>query len=105
MATGKDGGGFERDFGYLIPFLDRIEQAGAGLTAPGAREELARLMSGEKARWIRIRELLVGASGGAAQVPGQLAPARSQERAAVKGESAGPLHVHNGLTVGDLKSR
>lgn len=98
MAQGKNPGGFERDFGYLLPFLDRVEQAGTQLTAPGAREELGRLLSGERARWVRIRELLAGAPGGNAAAPGDLAPVKSQQRAAVLNGSAGP-----GLTVGPLK--
>lgn len=60
----KESGGFDRDFGYLIPFLDRVSQAAARLS-PESRAELERLMSGEKEKWQRIRDVLAGAPGAA----------------------------------------
>ena len=68
-------GQFDKDFGYLLPFLDRIAQAADSLSNPAAGRELKELVSGEKARWIRIRELLdnpttaTGASGAKAKAP------------------------------------
>ena len=55
--------GFDRDIGYLMPFLDRVTAAAGELQDASAREELQRLMAEEKARWARIQELLGGASG------------------------------------------
>lgn len=52
---------FEKDFGYLIPFIDRIAAAANQITSDGAREEFSRLVSDERARWTRIRQLLSGA--------------------------------------------
>jgi hypothetical protein len=51
-------GEFDKDFGYLLPFLDKIAQAADSLSNSAAGKELRELVSGEKARWIRIRELL-----------------------------------------------
>ena len=51
-------GPFDKDFGYLLPFLDKIAQAADSLSNPAAGRELTELVSGEKARWNRIRELL-----------------------------------------------
>jgi hypothetical protein len=56
-------GGFEKDIGYLMPFLERVAAAASQLPDVGAREELTRLMAEEKARWARIQELLGGATG------------------------------------------
>ena len=56
---------FARDFGYLMPFLDKVEAATGSIADPAAREEAKRLLSGEKERWTRARELLAGAPGGA----------------------------------------
>ena len=62
-------GEFDKDFGYLMPFLDKVAGAAASLADPAARSELTRLIAEEKARWARIRELLGGASGRAATAP------------------------------------
>jgi hypothetical protein len=61
---------FARDFGYLIPFLDKVEKAAGALTDPSARAEAMRLAGEEKARWNRLRALLEGAPGGSAAEPG-----------------------------------
>ena len=62
-------GEFDKDFGYLMPFLDKVAGAAGSLADPGARAELAKLIADEKARWARIRELLGGAAGQAATAP------------------------------------
>jgi len=62
-------GEFDKDFGYLMPFLDKVAGAAASLADPAARSELTRLIAEEKARWARIRELLGGASGRATTAP------------------------------------
>jgi hypothetical protein len=51
---------FDKDFGYLMPFLDKIAAAAGGIADPAAREEFARLVAGEKDKWARIRQLLSG---------------------------------------------
>jgi hypothetical protein len=107
-------GAFDKDFGYLMPFLDRVSAAAAELSDAAAREELVRLMAEEKARWARIQELLGGA-------PGRGAPAGRGAEAPISPTSPGvpstapqaarassddvnrvaPWRV--GLTVGSLK--
>lgn len=86
---------FERDFGYLMPFLDKIEKAAGELSDPAAREEAARLAAEEKQRWTRMRTLLGGAKGAAA------APA---ERADLRAEAPRPpVAPAGGFTVGSLR--
>jgi hypothetical protein len=73
-------GEFDKDFGYLMPFLDKVAGAAQTLTNPAARAELTRLVADEKAKWTRIRELLSGATGQAQPAPQvtlQSAPATS----------------------------
>lgn len=55
-------GAFEKDFSYLMPFLDKIASASGAVSDPALREELAQLVSGQKERWTRIREILSGAA-------------------------------------------
>ncbi len=54
---------FARDFGYLMPFLDKVAKAAASLPDPAARAEATRLASEEKVRWERLKQLLAGSSG------------------------------------------
>jgi len=71
-------GGFDKDFGYLMPFLDKVGVAASQLPDAQAREELTRLIAEEKVRWARIRQLLGGASGhGAAPASAGPLPGRS----------------------------
>ena len=59
MAEGQ----FDKDFGYLMPFLDKVALAASSLADATAREELMRLVADEKPRWTRIRQLLSAAQG------------------------------------------
>ena len=52
---------FDKDFGYLMPFLDKVAAAASELQDTAAREELIRLVAEEKQQWARIRQLLSGA--------------------------------------------
>ncbi|AKJ05865.1 hypothetical protein ATI61_110386 [Archangium gephyra] len=91
--------GFDRDIGYLMPFLDRVTAAAETLPDATAREELKRLMADEKARWARIQQLLGGAAGKGTGTPSnapQLARARADEINREQPRQAG-------LTVGSLK--
>ncbi len=110
--TGGAAGAFDRDFGYLLPFLDKVTAAASQLPDPAARSELQRLMADEKQRWARVRELLSGAQGratpGAAQ--GRATPGAAQGRAALAGpmppSAARPVSAPAAagqLTVGSLK--
>lgn len=86
-------GPFEKDFGYLIPFLDRVAAAAGELADPAARAELSRLMAEEKQRWARIQALLSGEKGAAA--PSAAAP--SAAAPSTKPDAA------PGFTVGSLR--
>lgn len=97
-------GRFDKDLGYLMPFLDRVAQAAPELEDPAARAELTRLMSEEKQRWARIRELLGGAKGrpDAVALP---PPARPTPPARVEPPPRLPEYQPEalGLTVGSLR--
>lgn len=93
---------FDKDFGYLMPFLDRVSASAPTLRDPAAREELARLMAGERERWARIRELLAGAAGGS---PTPAQAALDNPPGARSGEpQTGATDTHS-FTVGSLRPR
>ena len=96
---------FDRDFGYLMPVLDKVAAAASGVEDPAARAELARLVADEKARWNRIRELLRGAPAGTAAPAGSRsgAPAQTLARSSADGINRVAPQM-TGLTVGSLKS-
>ncbi len=95
---------FDKDFGYLMPFLDKVAAAASELQDPAAREELARLMADEKARWNRIRELLRGAGGSKAAPEGARTGAPSQTLARSSADGINRVAPQmTGLTVGSLK--
>lgn len=91
-------GEFDKDFGYLMPFLDKIGAAANSLSNPAARDELRQLIAGEKGRWMRIRELLANPASAAVastvNKPSGQAPSPSPE------PNAPPQ-----FTVGSLKGR
>ena len=112
----KQSGGFDRDFGYLMPFLDRVAAAASELPDAQAREELIRLMAEEKVRWARIQQLLGGASGqGAAPAPAAApraqapktsphSPSSAPELARARGDEINRVQPRQaGFTVGSLK--
>lgn len=94
---------FDRDFGYLMPFLDKVAAAAATLEDTAARDELTRLISEEKARWNRVRELLRGATGTRA-APAKPSAGPAQELARSSGDGINRVApLMTGLTVGSLK--
>ncbi|KFA89504.1 hypothetical protein [Archangium violaceum] len=99
--------GFDRDIGYLMPFLDRVATAADSLPDATAREELKRLMADEKARWARIQELLGGAAGKGTPAPAaaaRRAPANAPELARSRADEVNREQPRRaGLTVGSLK--
>lgn len=92
--------GFDRDFGYLMPFFDRITSAASGLS-PEASAELKRLMTGEKEKWLRIRGLL---SGNAPTRLASDAPSTAN-RGPQPQRSATSPELRPTLTVGSLRRR
>ena len=96
MADGQ----FDKDFGYLMPFLDKVAAAASALNDPAASEELARLMTDEKTRWARIRQLLSGAQPKPAARPAIKATA---ERTASTVESNATNKEVATFTVGSLR--
>lgn len=107
-------GAFEKDLGYLMPFLEKVTAAAEELPDAAARDELRRLMADEKARWARIRDLLGGAPGrpgaraGVPVSPPASAPTRLPEGAPkLARESADTINRvapgMAGFTVGSLK--
>ncbi len=96
-------GPFEKDFGYLLLFLDRIAQAADSLSNPAASRELRELVSGEKTRWIRIRELLENASKVTDHTP-RASPTHAAADAPAPSPPAGRPAPPQ-FTVGSLKSR
>ncbi len=76
---------FDKDFGYLIPFLGKVAEAANTIADPAAREELKRLVAGEQSKWLRIQQLLSGAAAKAAQPANS--PAAAGDKAAVERSS------------------
>jgi hypothetical protein len=87
---------FEKDFGYLMPFLDKIAAAATALPDQAARAELAQLITDEKRRWSRIRELLSGATS-----TGEPTPTAT----AAKEVPSTPVKLQPSFTVGSLRQQ
>lgn len=81
---------FEKDFSYLMPFIDRIAAAAREIPNEASREEFTRLVSDERARWSRIREILAGA----VEAP--------QDQSQTESEESKPQFQ---FTVGSLRKR
>ncbi len=98
-------GAFEKDFGYLLPFLDKVAAAASELPDAAAREELSRLIAEEKVRWARVRELLRGAPGqSSAPRGGGPRPAVAPPLARASADNINRVAPGMaGLTVGSLK--
>ncbi len=102
MAEGQ----FDKDFGYLMPFLDKVAAAASSISDPAAREELKRLVSDEKPRWTRIRQLLSGAPGTASnQAPGPVAQPLANGAAFRNDKPSEPPREPLSFTVGSLRPR
>jgi hypothetical protein len=108
----KNDAGFERDFGYLMPFLDKLSETAKTLADPAARERLSRLMAEEKERWAEIRALVSGkpAVGGAQRSGGRPGSGGTAESSAKPGTvpprraaSPEPSSTAGRLTVGSLR--
>ena len=83
---------FEKDFGYLMPFIKKVTDAARAFPDIAAREELSQLVAGEEARWSRIGELLAGG------------PAPSTSSAAATATTSAPQPPAFTFTVGSLRN-
>ena len=98
-------GEFDKDFGYLMPFLDRVATAAASLADPAARAELTRLMAEEKTRWARIRQLLGGASGQAQAAPTAATTSGKDNAPAAASTASTEARELHSFTVGSLRPK
>ncbi|HVG18706.1 MAG TPA: hypothetical protein VNI02_06605 [Blastocatellia bacterium] len=102
MAEGQ----FDKDFGYLMPFLDKVASATGGIADTAAREELTRLIADEKQRWARIRQLLSGSPGQPSKQTGRPAAKPLPRGEGVEsGRPAGLPGEPLSFTVGSLRPR
>jgi hypothetical protein len=100
------GGAFDKDFGYLMPFLDKVAAAASAMPDRAARDELTRLMADEKLRWNRIRSLLAGAAGEPAKrAEGAATTARPVQSATAEPVAETVVRESFSFTVGSLRSR
>ena len=90
---------FDKDFGYLMPFLDKVAAAANGLPDAAAREELTRLIGEEKQRWTRVRQLLSGAASALAGDASSARAATAEKPVAQHSTTERPV-----FTVGSLRS-
>ncbi len=97
MADGQ----FDKDFGYLIPFLDKVAAAAEALADPAAKAELTKLLAGEKQRWVRARQLLSGASASPQAADRAPVAARLPAEPSAKQEA----EPARSFTVGSLRPR
>ncbi len=101
MAEGQ----FDKDFGYLMPFLDKVAASANNLSDPAAREELKRLIADEKPRWSRIRQLLSGASGQSPSASKTVEANSARTDPAAQPESSVTAKEPLSFTVGSLRPR
>lgn len=82
---------FDRDLGYLLPFLGRVVAYAEAQPEP-LRGALLAQLDGETARWAAIQALLDGAAPDAAPQPSSVAPpAKTPLPARSGGWTIGPL--------------
>lgn len=92
---------FDRDFGYLIPFLEKVTNAAESMSSP-AGAELRDLLSGEVAKWNRIRALLSGAASQPAPTPRTRGPAPTPSPEQTMREVS---PYASSMTVGSLRGK
>lgn len=99
-------GAFEKDFGYLMPFLDKIAAASNSISDQAQRQEFAGLVSGQKERWNRIRELLSGTASSSSETGGKpvqsnpIADHTDRQKTTLSDK---PAREHFHFTVGSLR--
>ena len=99
------GGAFEKDFGYLIPFLEKVAAAADTVADAAAREELKRLVAGEQSRWLRIRELLSGGPSTASRQTAMPAAPVAQPSTGIPSPHGAQPSPPKQFTVGSLRPR
>ena len=98
---------FDKDFGYLMPFLAKVAEAADAITDTAAREELKRLVAGEQSKWQRIQQLLSGAPAKSALAANPTAGAAAKVAGGVPAPApAAPQTApERRFTVGSLRPR
>jgi len=98
-------GQFDKDFGYLMPFLDKVAAAANNLSDTAARDELKRIIADEKSKWARIRQLLAGASGASSNAAPTPVAAVSPIATSKPVEQSAQQKETLSFTVGSLRPR
>lgn len=96
-------GAFEKDFGYLMPFLDKVAAATDSISDLAAREEFNGLVSGEKERWMRIRQLLSGATREPSKPPEKISDSNPNDDSPNEQAADEPASERFQFTVGSLR--
>ena len=96
---------FDKDFGYLMPFLGKVAEAASTIADPAAREELKRLVAGEQAKWLRIQQLLSGATGQAAPQANPSTAAAEKAPGGATAPAEPQQATERRFTVGSLRPR
>lgn len=98
-------GTFDKDFGYLMPFLDKVTSAASAISDPASREECRQLVDGEKERWTRIRQLLSGSAKSSSESVEKPALSKPNADPPVTQKAEETISEQFQFTVGSLRSR
>jgi hypothetical protein len=104
MATPKTAG-FERDFGYLFPFLDKLVAAARAMPAGPGRTRLEQLLGEERGRWEEMRGLLAGKAPARSAAAVKSAPRAPPLVTSANANAARTRPPASTLTVGSLRPR
>ena len=96
---------FDKDFGYLMPFLGKVAEAANTITDASAREELKRLIAGEQSKWLRIQQLLSGAAAKPALAANPTVAAGAKVAVGAPPPAAPQPAPERQFTVGSLRPR
>lgn len=94
---------YEKDFGYLMPFIKRVSESARTASDPATREQLTQLVKDEEQRWTRIRELLSSSDSTTTNAPAATPSAERQAQAPAEQPSLTDRPYQ--FTVGSLRPR